>query len=57
MTASQERSTTTDGSDEPERSHAKVFMTEAIIGVVIGLCVLAALITGTAEIPFVYQGY
>lgn len=35
----------------------KTFFTEALIGVLIGLAVLAALVTSTAEIPFVYQGY
>ncbi len=40
-----------------ERRRAKTFVVEIVIGVLVGLAVLAALVTSTAEIPFVYQGY
>lgn len=44
-------------SDTNHRTPGRAFAAEAVIGVLIGLAVLAALVTGTAEIPFVYQGY
>lgn len=53
----------TNGSDSQEtakteeRRQARVLAMEAVIGVLLGLALLAALVTSTAEIPFVYQGY